>query len=171
MFDKSVKQSETHRGEDIQARECLLVILQPQLVLAKIRPWPLSGFVCEGKHYKDAGFGEWTEFYDWLRDSDSRILGVRYWLGSETEFLADHARELSYIQVNPSRCIEIYFSERRVVNQSLSADQDFLYDAIFRSGDGEYAIGFAIGGLNENDLSSLQSLPTRWAEAHPLTDK
>jgi hypothetical protein len=165
MLQKSIKDTDA-LSENAQARECLLVILQPQLVLAKIRPWPLAGFTCEGKQYRDAGFGEWTEFYDWLRDSDSNVLGVRYWLGSETEFLSDYARELPYIQIDPSRNLEIYFSERRGVNQARSADQDFLYDAIFRSDDGQYAIGFGIEGLNEADLIGLQNTGARWGEAH-----
>jgi hypothetical protein len=164
MLQKSTKQVE-HIDENTQSRECLLVMLQPQIALARIRPWPLPGFVCEGQHYRDAGFGEWTEFYDWLRDSDSNVLGVRYWLSSETEFLAHQARELSYVHLDALRCIEIYFSERREVDQSLSSDQDFLYDAIFRSDDGQYAIGFGVGELNEAELSSLQSVGAKWTKA------
>ena len=166
MLQKPARKSEALIGESAQVRECLLVILQPQLALAKIRPWPLAGFICEGKHYRDAGFGEWTEFYDWLRDFESNLLGVRFWLSSETEFLADYAKELPYIQIDPSRYLEIYFSERREIDQSRSCDQDFLYDGIFHSDDGQYAIGFGMGGLNETDLVSLQNAGARWAEAH-----
>ena len=168
MLQKLGNEPEALIGENAQARECLLVMLQPQLVLSKIRPWPLAGFMCEGKHYRDAGFGEWTEFYDWLRDSDSNVLGVRFWLSSETEFLADYAREMPYIQIDPSRYLEIYFSERRGVNQARSCDQDFLYDGIFRSDDGQYAIGFGMGGLNEADVCSLQTAKAKWAEAHRI---
>lgn len=168
MFQKSIKEPEVLVDGNKQERVCLLVMLQPQLVLAELRPWPLAGFVCEGRRYQDAGFGEWTEFYDWLRDSDSNVLGVRYWLRSDTEFLAAYAKERPYIQIDPLRHLEIYFSERRGVNQSRSCDQDFLYDGIFRSDDGQYAIGFGMGGLNEADLLSLQNAGARWAEAHLL---
>jgi len=89
-------------------------------------------------------------------------------LSSETEFLADYAREMPYIQIDPSRYLEIYFSERRGVNQARSCDQDFLYDGIFRSDDGQYAIGFGMGGLNEADVCSLQTAKAKWAEAHRI---
>jgi hypothetical protein len=155
--------------KNLDANECLLVMLQPQLTLAKIRPWPLAGFICEGRHYRDVGLGEWTAFYDWFRDPDSNILGVRYWMDSETEFLADYAKDLPYIQIDPSRNLEIYFSERRTISQLHSGDQEFLYDAIFRSDDGQCAIGFGIGWLNDAEILSLQNTGARWAEAQRTT--
>ena len=168
MFQKSTKEPEAIPGENAQPRDCLLVMLQPQLVLAKIRPWPLAGFTCKGRRYRDAGFGEWTEFYDWLRNSDATVLGVRYWLSTETAFLADYAKDLPYIKIDPSRNLEIYFSERREINQSRSCDQDFLYDGIFRSDDGQYAIGFGMGGLTETDIIGLEKLGASWAEAQRI---
>jgi hypothetical protein len=134
-------------------------------MLAKNLRWPLSGFVLDGISYRDAGFGDWTEFYDWLRDADGNVLGVRYWLRTDTEFLVDYAKGLGYVQADPSRYVEIYFSERRGFVPQLSGDQDFLYDAVFRSDDGVYAIGFGLGGLSDSDMRSLQSIEARWAEA------
>ena len=49
--------------------------------------WPLTGFVIGSKQYRDANFGQWTGFYDWLRDSKEQVLGVRYWPFEDTEFL------------------------------------------------------------------------------------
>jgi len=165
MLRKSTREPEVPVSENTEQRRCLLVMLLPQLVLAEIRPWPLAGFVCEGKRYRDAGFGEWTEFYDWLRDSDSNVLGVRFWLSSETEFLSDYAEQPPYVQIDPSRYLEIYFSENREISQQRSSDQDFLYDGIFRSDDGQYAIGFGMGGLSETDIVSLHNAGARWAKA------
>lgn len=149
----------------VTERTCLLVILRPQLVLAKNLKWPLKGFICEGTLYRDAGLGDWTEFYDWLRDSDGNMLGVRYWLRSDTEFLVEYAKGRDYIQTDPPRQIEIYFSERRGANAKLSCDQDFLYDAVFRSESGDYAIAFGMGGLSESDLDRLESAEATWVEA------
>jgi hypothetical protein len=137
-------------------------------MLARDLQWPLKGFVSDGRSYHDAGFGDWTEFYDWLRDSEGNVLGVRYWLRADTEFLAEYSRGMSYVQATPSRHIEIYFSEVRKADPQCSCDQDFLYDAIFCSEDGEYAIAFGTGGLSESDLRSLESLGANWVAARRL---
>ncbi len=155
-------------GQSSSARECLLVILQPQLTLAKNLHWPLKGFISDGSLFRDTGIGDWTGFYDWLRDAAGNVIGVRYWLDTETEFLIDHTAGLSYIQPDPSRHVEIYFSDNRAVDPQLSGDQDFLYDAVFRSDDGAYAIGFGMGGLSETDLESLKRVETDWAVVQNL---
>lgn len=149
-------------------RPCLLVILRPQLTLAKDLRWPLKGFVLGEKQYHDANFGEWTGFYDWLRDREGGVLGVRYTPFEETEFLTKELKALAYVKVDPPRHLEIYFSDRREFDEKRSCDQEFLYDAIFRSGDGEYAIGFGMEELNESNLRSLEKAGAEWAVARPL---
>jgi hypothetical protein len=140
------------------------VILRSQLTLAKDLRWPLKGFAVGDKRYHDAGFGAWTAFYDWLRDSEGKLLGVRYWLEQDTEFLVDYTKRLGYVEAVPARHIEIYFSERRAVDPKLSCDQAFLYDAIFRSDDGEYAIGFGVEELSDDNLRSLQDATAEWVD-------
>jgi hypothetical protein len=168
MDKKSAEESEVVCSEASPGRECLAVVLRPQLVLARIHTWPLMAFVCNGNRYYDAGFGEWTDFYDWLRDDpDGNVVGVRCWLSSETAFLGDYAKDLGYVKVDPSRNLEIYFSDRRLLNRSRSCDQDFLYNALFRSDDGYYALAFGMGGLNRRDLLSLQNIGSGWDEAQP----
>lgn len=149
-------------------RPCLLVVLRPKLTLAKSPAWPLKGFALDSKEYRDAALGEWTGFYDWLRDADGSLLGVRYWLNEGTEFLAQQAHALDYVSVDPSRFIEIYFSDRRQVAPKLSADQDFLYDPVFRSDDGEYALGFAMEDLGESDLRNIEKAQADWGAFRPL---
>jgi hypothetical protein len=149
-------------------KPCLLVILRPQLTLARDLHWPLKGFVLGEKQYRDANFGEWTGFYDWLRDRDGNLLGVRYTPFEETEFLTQEMSVLGYVKTDPPRHLEIYFSERREFDEKLSCDQEFLYDAIFRSDDGEYAIGFGMEELSESNLRGLERIGAKWAVARPL---
>lgn len=156
---------EPELGQSSSARECLLVILQPQLTLAKNQHWPLKGFISDGRLFRNTGIGDLTGFYDWLRDAAGSVLGVRYWLNSETEFMVGHTAGKSYVHADLSCYIEIYFSESRAVDAQLSGDQDFLYDAVFQSKDGAYAIGFGMGGLSEANLESLRSSGIVWADA------
>ena len=59
-----------------EQRSCLIVIIGEQVKLAKGGPWPIVSFVSNGKRYRDCGFGEFTEFYDWLRNSQDEVLGA-----------------------------------------------------------------------------------------------
>ena len=150
------------------SRPCLLVIFRPKLTLAKSPVWPLKSFVLDDKQYHDAALGEWTGFYDWLRDASGDLLGVRYGLNEETEFLGEQTRALDYVKVVAPGYIEIYFSDRRHFEPKLSADQDFLYDPIFRSDDGEYALGFAMEDLSESELRSIENAQADWGTFRPL---
>lgn len=158
-------QSDSVPTEGSRERPCLVALLQPRLTLAKGLTWPQRAFVVSGKEYRDAGFGEWTGFYDWLRASDGALLGVRYWLNASTEFLEVYARHLPYVSIDPSRCIEVYFSDQRAFEPKLSTDQAFLYDALFRAADGEYAIAFGAEDLCGADYEILERAGMQSAEA------
>ncbi len=150
-------------------RPCMLVVLGNELTLAKELCWPLQEVTVENTTYRDAGFGNWTAFYDWLRSSDSTLLGVRYWLRDDLSFLGESVQSRDYAEVEPGRQIEVYFSEGRQVDQKLSCDQEFLYDAVFRSSDGTYAIGFGMEGLTDADIEHLTRSGIRWATAQGIT--
>ena len=149
-------------------RPCLLVILSPQLTLAKNLHWPLKGFLVNNKRYVDTAFGDFTGFYDWLRDADGNLLGVGYTPCEDTKFLVEHTEKLSYVKADRSPHIEIYFSEKRAIDAKRSCDQEFLYDAVFRSDDSDYALGFGIEELSETDLHRLEKAEAEWAAARPL---
>lgn len=141
---------------------CLLVLLQSSPVLAKNLRWPLNGFTWQNQRYREAGFGNWTGFYDWLRDREKKIIGVQYTPFEETEFLAELASQLPYIDIVHPCHIRLYFSEHREFDAQLSNNQDFLYDAVFRSEEGGYALGFAIDYLSESELRSIENAQTHW---------
>src|ERR1700719_2322678 len=91
-------QSVSKLSERPSKRPCLLVILHSRLTLARDLRWPLKGFVVDNKKYLDAAFGNWTGFYDWIRDMDGNLLGVRYAPFEDTEFLIEHTTRLSYVK-------------------------------------------------------------------------
>ena len=69
------------------------------------------------------------------------------------------------MSVDPSRSIEVYFSDRRAFEPRLSVDQAFLYDALFRTADGEYGIAFGAEELSLGDFEVLAQSGMRSAEA------
>jgi hypothetical protein len=152
-----------------EQRSCLIVILGEQVKLAKGGRWPISSFVSNGKCYRDSGFGEFTEFYDWLRNSHDEVLGVRYNLCEDTEFLFGYAQRRDYMlskELGRWKYVEIYFSEEWDVDPLRSCDQGFVYDPVFRSDDGEIAIAFDTGWLSDSELQTLERRTSIWAEAH-----
>jgi hypothetical protein len=166
MKPTSLSRSDTVKGS--RGGPCLIVALKSKLALAQSPVWPVKGFTLNGTEYHDTELGEWTGFYDWLRDSNGALLGVRYWLNEGTELLVQHVRVLGYASVDPSRFIEIYFSERREIDDTLSADQEFLYDPVFRSDDGGYALSFAMEGLSEAEVRSIVETQADWMTFQPL---
>ena len=152
-----------------EERGCLIVILGKQVKLAKGGSWPIPSFASNGKCYRDCGFGEFTEFYDWLRNSRDEVLGVRYYLCSDTDFLFGYAQNRDYVlsvDRGTFRYIEIYFSHQRDVDQHRSGDQGFVYDPVFRSEDGEIAIAFDMGWLSESELLTLERVKATWTEVN-----
>ena len=147
---------------------CLIVVLGPSLTLTMSPSLPFNGFSLGTTSYRDFGLGEWTGFYDWLRKEDDHIIGVRYWLNGGVEDMVSQVASLSYLRIDPGRYIEIYFSDSRQIDRTRSVDQDFIYDPVFRSDDGEYAIGFAMENLSEMETLSIRNAPVTWEAFRPL---
>lgn len=159
---------ENKESQETDPNPCLLVLFRSTLTLARDVRWPLAGFSIGEEKYYDASFGDWTGFYDWLRDAEGGLLGIRYTPFEQTEFLTRELKDLHYVQADPPRHLEIYFSERREIDPKRSCDQAFLYDAVFRSDKGGYAIGFGMEELSESNLRSLEKAGAEWAVARPL---
>lgn len=148
-------------------RGCVMVILGEPIKLAKGDSWPIASFTSNGKCYRDCGFGEFTEFYDWLRNARDQVIGVRLDLCADTEFLSNHAERRDYMlvkDVGTFKYLEIYFSETWDVDPLRSCDRGFVYDPVFRSDDGEIAIAFDTGWLSESELRLLEGRTSLWAE-------
>jgi hypothetical protein len=134
-------------------------MLSKELVLAAASPCPGNVFVCQGARYTDQGYGDFTGFYDWLRTPRGLVIGVRYYPVQEVEFLCKLAAHLSYVEIDPkTRIVTLYFSEDRGVEPSLSADQDFGDNQVYKSDAGEYGISFNARGFFAHAGSIIESL-------------
>jgi hypothetical protein len=131
------------------------------LVLAETS-WPVRGFHLGGKNYKDVGLGEFTGFYDWLRSSDGRLLGVRYWPQEDNVALFEAMAQKSFAKVSEAGALDIRFVEQGVVDDASSCDQEFQYDAVFHAPDGGWAIVFDTIALSAADMVNLHSLQGSW---------
>lgn len=143
--------------ESLQDR-CLLVECRTgEPALALTDQCPVGRLRIGDRDYVDSGFGDWTGFYDWLRDFNGRIVGVRYWPFEETTFLIDLLCNRGYIVPGEKSYLEIYFTKNRKVDRRKSDDQDFGSNKIFSSEQGTWLMSFDTQGLSVSEMESLRA--------------
>jgi hypothetical protein len=155
-------------AEASDMRECLIVMLQEELTLANGIRWPLKAFRLEGTVYQDVGLGEWTGFYDWMRQSNGDLIGVRYTPLADNRELFESTRSLGYTKADASKGLAIYFDAMQVVDDQRSCDQEFQYDAVFKSDEYGWAIAFDTIALTAEDRQRLRRIVRRWRTVTPL---
>lgn len=144
-----------NKSAERKSGQCLAVVLRRGLTLALVRDHPRQELVLDGIRYKDGGYGDWTGFYDWLRDLERRVIGVRYW-PDDTAFILDVVQGFSYAFVPENRFyLEIYFSDDHDFDKEESKDQDFLYDKVFLSDAGEHVLVFDTSLLTSAEVDEI----------------
>jgi hypothetical protein len=142
-----------------------LVALRHRPALALSAECPTRVLTLDHKVYQDVGHGEWTGFYDWLRDPCGDIVGVRYWPFEDVQLPLDLGASATLaspaLVVSPDGAkAEVYFTTSRQVVPADSADQDFGCSKVFAAADGELAICFDVSALTDTELASLRAAVT-----------
>jgi len=132
----------------------LMIILREVLCLIIVPNDSLEVVAPDESVYKDQGYGEFIGFYDWLRNSEDQIIGVRFFPFEDLAFLYGLARRLDYVSIDETgKGLDIYLSNDRDVDESFSNDQAFGGNRLFSSGEGDYALTFLIPeGLARSDI-------------------
>ena len=145
------------QGSDVETDgPYLFLLLKLDLVLQYHRGPLTQPLVFEGIRYVDQGYGSFLGFYDWLRNSEGQLLGVRFFPFEDFAFLFEITKQLEYVAVDQEcRWLDIYFSADREVDESISDDQGFGGNMILRSEDGNYALSFF--APDEFDVRSVYS--------------
>jgi hypothetical protein len=140
---------------------CLLVVLRTRPLLLLTPECPDAVFWLEHKEFVRRSPGDWSGFYDWLRDAEGDLLGVRQWPFDDTAPWRDLLARLPaspYLVAQPDlSSLTIYFGDDRTVARQWSDDQDFGQNALFASTDGEWAISFGTAALSPPALQRLSS--------------
>lgn len=113
---------------------------------------------------EEQSYGDWTGFYDWLRNPAGQVVGVRYCPFDETRFLIEDLRNFEYIDVPAGGlCLEIHFWRGEHVDRRKSDDQDFGLNKIFRaSSTSGWLISFDTTALSISELAGLRASPAKW---------
>lgn len=147
---------------NVELPKCLVIVLRERLALTEAHSWPIQGLNVGGELFT-AISDDWTGFYDWLRSERGTLLGVGYSPFPETEFLIDLVKHLPYVRVKPPNYLEILWRSTGVLPMpESSCDQEFLYDQVFRSETGTYAIAFATDGLSQADIVAITTAEADW---------
>lgn len=112
---------------------------------------PKRKIIIGDKIYLESVLGEFNGHYDWLVNHSGKIIGVRYFVFEELEFLCSKFENFTYCEVD-NQTIKIYFSDDREVDEENSIDQDFSGDRIFYSDNLELVMSFYIEGKNKQSL-------------------
>lgn len=112
-----------------------------------------------GERYTDSGFGPFTTFYDWLRDDEHRVVGVRFWPYQEAAFLLDVVVDLpNATVVEDQEYAEVFFSAGREFRPEISTDQDFGENYVLSSPSGGYALAFDSSRVDAPEVERIESL-------------
>lgn len=111
--------------------------------------------------YHHSSYGAVTDFVDWLRDFEGKVIGVGFWLFEEMHVLSSDLQRLSYVVTADDR-VNIYFSTQQDIDPQQSADQEFLTTRAYRSVQGEWAIAFHATSLSQMERENLSSVDAEW---------
>lgn len=98
---------------------------RPRLEEMKIPEDVSSPIVLDGDTFTDSGNGEWLGFYDWLRDHDGFVIGVRQKIDEEIQSFPFGADFQGTDMDKSRRLVTIYFYESTNYDEGLSCDQEF----------------------------------------------
>lgn len=125
----------------------ILLVLKKQLDIVLLEDISSEILVNE-QVFKQKDYGDFNGFYDWLRNHDNKIVGLRYFLFEDYQFIIDSFRYLDYVETELTKqnnsILNIYFSEKRTFIDEISNDQLFIDNYIYKSELNEYAITFCL---------------------------
>ena len=130
----------------------LFLGLLERLAIAEIDRAPASLWTAGHRFLRIDDFDS-NGFYDWLRRADRQIIGVRYFIFREHEFIFGSFQNLEYITLGPlidtGLEVRIYFGDERNFEPSISCDQLFNGDYFFRSENNVIGLTFQLRDSDE----------------------
>lgn len=96
-------------------------------------------------------------YYDWLRNRNGEILGLRLDLVEESQYIIEQIEHLDYVETENKktyfRIVYLYFGTDRHFEPTLSADQAFWDCFLYFSENGQIALTFLLPAA---DIGSLR---------------
>jgi hypothetical protein len=126
-------------------RSCLLVLLGQEVGLAVLPSCPAERVDLPIGSYAARSRFDFVGFYDWLRDTSGRVIGVRETFSDGLEWILDAMPHLAYVEkLSRPAAVEIFFGIDRAYDPTESTDQDFLMNRVYVSESGGVAMTFGM---------------------------
>jgi hypothetical protein len=149
--------------------------MEMKLVLVTVTPnpqvklisWPQNRVFFNQEEFEEVGAGDTNGFYDFLRLRDGHIVGVRFAPFVELSNICDSATPgpgLRIVGISPTASLELFWEPEVTYDHSLSVDQFFDWNYIFKSTSKKYAITFGFSHLPQNEVEDLLSTMYRSGE-------
>jgi hypothetical protein len=104
-----------------------------------------QSFICKGKSFIRIECTDWFGFYDWLRNDEGKILGLRLFLDGP-EFLDKWVPNSDYVSIeiidSRFRKLSIFFDTNKSFSEIGSDDQLFGGNVVYLSDSRDIAINF-----------------------------
>jgi hypothetical protein len=137
--------------------KCILLAFEAEPHVYILDSYPKDGFSIGDDTYRQLyDLSGWSGFYDWLRDGDGTIIGVRQSLEDEVDAICRHLT-LPYV-VCDDQIIEVFFSTSRDYDPQVRCDQMFGDNGVFVARARQYAITFSTLLLTDTELALIQRL-------------
>jgi len=110
--------------------------------------------------FEEVGAGDTNGFYDFLRQPNGNIVGVRFAPFVELSQICDLAIPGPGLRINgvsPTASLELFWGDATEYDHASSADQFFDENYIFKSSSGMFAVTFGFAHLSENEIGILLS--------------
>lgn len=93
-------------------------------------------------------------FFDWLRSDENTIIGIRICF-FDYQIINPILKQCANAKIsNDEKYIELLFAGKEY-DPTLSGDQDFTNNYIYKSNEDDYLFTFGLDHLTENELKSL----------------
>ena len=101
-----------------------------------------GGFTFNDEIFENSNFGEWLGFYDWLRDKDERVIGVRLYFGEKTIYFPFN-RPFFNVEIDLIKLLlHAFFTDNKSIDEAKSEDQDFGENSLYLGKNGSIGISF-----------------------------
>ncbi len=128
----------------LKAREFAVVVITKSRLPFLIPKMVIERGIVEisGVKYYETKTNDWLGFYDWLRTKGGEVIGVRLTVDSDSD---ERVLFLNYEGAavdKDRRTVHIWFTNSRDYDETISDDQDFGGNRLFRSQTGAVALTF-----------------------------
>jgi hypothetical protein len=141
-----------------QHRTLVIVMKEPirfHLAVEEDVALPLS---LDGAVFSDVGYGDWMGFYDWLRTSSGKLVGIRTRLDAPgAEDLRQRIARNDAVDLDDGE-IRVWFSSEQSFSEEKSDDQELGTHRVLTSHDGLLALTFNVESLSDEEFSALSAM-------------